>query len=185
MILAQLICNISCSWEKYPFNSIVYSVAVGKGSPVTKQRHNGRVVMNAKKFITAFIAGFAVMFLLSGLWYQLLMADFYKATSTAAREPQLMGSIALGYIVLSLLMAYMYPKGYSGGSPAVEGVKFGILIGLLWIVPLGLVIYGVMTVSGKMLVADIIWHIVEQGVGGIVIGLVYGKQSGIASQAAT
>ena len=63
-----------------------------------------------------------------------------------------------------MLMAYLYPKGYSEGSPVGEGLKFGILIGLIWILPLGLIL-------------DAVWHLVEEGAGGIVIGLVYGRNA--------
>ena len=131
--------------------------------------------MNFKKFIIALVAGFVVMVLLSGLWHMLIMGDFYKEHSTAgAREQYKMGFIVLGYIVLALLMAYIYPKGCSGGGVVAEGAKFGILMGLLWILPFSLVLYGVIEMSGTGLIVDVVWHIVEQGVGGIVIGLVYG-----------
>ncbi len=139
--------------------------------------------MNAKKFIGAWIAGFFVMFLLSGLWYMAIMGDFYRSNGPPGlREQYQMQFIALGYLVLGLLMAYIYPKGYSGGTPVTEGVKFGVLMGLLWILPNGLVMYGVVTGSGKVLVVDAVWHLVEGGIGGIVIGLIYG-QTGAASAA--
>ena len=133
--------------------------------------------MNAKKMLFALIAGFIAMFLLSGLWYTLIMADFYEANSpsTAFAEPK-MQFIVLGYLILALLMAYIYPLGHKGGSPLIEGLKFGVVMGLLWILPIGVVLFGVIESSGTLLVVDAIWHLVEQGIGGIVIGLVYGSQ---------
>ncbi|MCK4798022.1 MAG: hypothetical protein KAT05_11600 [Spirochaetes bacterium] len=133
--------------------------------------------MNAKKMLFALIAGFIAMFLLSGLWYTLIMADFYEANSpsTAFAEPK-MQFIVLGYFILALILAYIYPLGYKGGSPVIEGLKFGVVMGLLWILPIGVVLFGVMESSGILLVVDAIWHVVEQGIGGIVIGLVYGSQ---------
>ena len=133
--------------------------------------------MNAKKMLFALIAGFIAMFLLSGLWHTLIMADFYEANSpsTAFAEPK-MQFIVLGYFILALILAYIYPLGYKGGTPVIEGLKFGILMGLLWILPLSVVLFGVMESSGTLLVVDAIWHVVEQGIGGIVIGLVYGSQ---------
>jgi hypothetical protein len=35
--------------------------------------------MNGKKWFLAGLAGFAVMFALSGLWYMVLMSKFYRA----------------------------------------------------------------------------------------------------------
>ena len=132
--------------------------------------------MDFKKFIIALVAGFVVMFLLSGLWHVLIMGDFYKANTPSAMEQHQLQFIALGYLILAVLMSYIYPKGYQGGTPVTEGLKFGIVIGLLWILPVSVVLSGVITgYSGKLLIVDSVWHIVEQGIGGIVIGLVYGS----------
>ena len=137
--------------------------------------------MNPKKMLFALIAGFVTMFLLSGLWHMLIMGDFYEANgaSNSLAEPNLL-FIALGYFILALLMSYAYPLGYKGGKPVIEGLKFGVLMGLLWILPLGVVLFGVMESSGTLLIVDAVWHVVEQGIGGIVIGLVYGSQSSSA-----
>jgi hypothetical protein len=131
--------------------------------------------MNTKKMVIALFASFIVMFLLAGLWHMVIMADLYSGPNSLV-EPMLY-FIALGYFVLALIMTYIYPKGYKGGKPVIEGLKFGILMGLLWILPLSLVLYGVMGGSGTVIIVDVIWHVVEQGIGGIVIGLVYGSQS--------
>jgi len=36
--------------------------------------------------------------------------------------------IILGVLILTVLMAYMYPQGYKGGSPLKEGLRFGVVI---------------------------------------------------------
>lgn len=135
--------------------------------------------MNTKKCLTAWIVGFLAMFILSGVWYMLIMEDFYKTNCyIPARGTPLMLYIALGYLVLALLMAYLYPIGYKEGSPAREGLRFGVLIGILWVLPNSLVLYGA-TNSGTraLILVDTIWHIVEQGVGGVVIATIYGRKS--------
>ena len=132
--------------------------------------------MNAKKMLFALLAGFVVMFLLAGLWHMIIMGDFYKANSSSAAlaEPKML-FIALGYFILALILAFIYPLGYKGGSPVIEGLKFGVLMGLLWILPFSVVLFGLFESSGTVLVVDVIWHVVEEGIGGIVIGLVYGS----------
>ena len=98
--------------------------------------------MNGRKFLLRALVAFVVAFLLSCLWHVLLMVDFYESNAGGAmRDPPLFWSIALGYMVVGLIMAYMYPKGYEGGSPVSEGLKFGALIGLLWWFPTNLVLY--------------------------------------------
>ena len=132
--------------------------------------------MDGKKMILACVAGFVVMFLLAGLWHMVIMDEMYDLPT--AREEPLMGFIALAFVILALLMAYMYPKGYSGGSPVGEGLKFGVLVGLVWILPLSLILYAVSKdFSLNVLIVDALWHLVEEGAGGAVIGLVYGRNA--------
>ena len=139
--------------------------------------------MDTKKCVIATVVGFVVMFLLAGLWHMLIMGNFYASHSYfPARETPMMEYIGLGYLILALLMAYIYPKGYSSGSPVKEGAIFGGLIGLLWILPFSIVLHGVFNFGTKTLVlVDAIWHIVEQGIGGIVIGVIYGRKEADSS----
>ena len=142
--------------------------------------------MNGKKFITAWIVGFVAMFILGYLWHMVIMGDFYSANSyVPEREAPRMELIILGVLSLALLMAYVYPKGYSGGSPVTEGLKFGLIIGVLWVTPHSLIEHGAaVMMTGKMVLVDGIWHLVEQGVAGILIGLVYGTNSEAAAEGA-
>ena len=113
------------------------------------------------------------MWLLAGLWHQLIMAKFYTAETDATHEGS--GIIFLAYIILGLLMAYIYPLGFKGGKPSLEGLRFGVLIGLLWVFPHELAMVGAHGESISYVLKNAAWHLVEQGVGGIVIGLIYGR----------
>jgi len=130
--------------------------------------------LNYKKFLLASLAGAGAMWLLAGLWHEVIMASFYAAEAHATHEGTAI--ILLAYLILGILMAYLYPLVYKGGRPFLEGLWFGILIGLLWVFPHELAMAGA---HGKSLVyvfKNAAWHIVEQGAGGIVIGLVYGRK---------
>ena len=134
--------------------------------------------MNGRKLVLGALTAFAVAFLLSGLWHVLLMSDFYDAAQGGTmRDPPLFWSIGLGYLVVGFIMAYMYPKGYEGGSPITEGLKFGAVIGLLWWFPTQLVLYGVLDGPFSMVLVDGAWHLVEEGLAGAALGLVYGRRS--------
>jgi hypothetical protein len=74
-------------------------------------------------------------------------------------------------------MSLIYPVGYKGGSPAKEGLRFGVLIGLVVWLTANLTIHGVLKNTLASALVDSVWHIVEQGIGGIAIALVYGKSS--------
>jgi len=132
--------------------------------------------MNAKKLVLAWLAGFVVMFLLSGLWYLVIMKNYYQVQFSEVNraEPMILW-IFLGYLIAAFLMAYIYPIGYKGGSPAGEGLKFGILIGLLMALPVGLIFYGAYTIPLSGTFVDIIYQVIEKSIGGVIIGLVYGR----------
>lgn len=132
--------------------------------------------MNTKKMLYAWLAGAAGMLILGILWHTVIMGDFYDTHLAAvARDVPKMPFVIFGYLVLALLMAYMFPLGYKGGSAITEGLRFGILIGLLWVLPLQLVFHGLLNIGLTGSLVDAGWHVVEQGVGGIIIAMVYGE----------
>ena len=138
--------------------------------------------MNAKK-IMWILGAWIVMFGLSGLWHSFIMADFYGSmlAPVARAEPDLV-MVGNGYLVLAILMGWAYPQGYSGGSPLAEGVRFGAVVGLLWILPFSLVLAGLYDLSLSQVAVDSAWHIVEGAVGGAVIALAYGRAADATSE---
>ena len=132
--------------------------------------------MNGRKLVTGALVASVVAFLLSGLWHVVLMSDYYESVTVGGREAPLMWAIGLAYLVVGAIMAYMYPKGYEGGSPVGEGLKFGAIIGLLWWFPTNLVLYAVLDGPSSQIFVDGLWHVVEEGIAGAALGLVYGRR---------
>ena len=97
--------------------------------------------------------------------------------AAVAREQVNFLFIVLGYGALAFLMSYAYPIGYKGGTPVKEGLRFGILVGLLVALPLNLILHGVWKVTLAGSLVDSIYHVIEQIVGGIIIALIYGNTS--------
>lgn len=131
--------------------------------------------MNKKKMILAVLAAFAVMFALAGLWHTVLLGDFYSSNDLAlARTEPNMFFVALGVFILTFIMAIIYPSVYKGGSLLKEGFRFGAVIGIIWALPMQLVFHGIWNLPLSGVLVDSAWHVVEQGVGGIVIAYIYG-----------
>ena len=130
-----------------------------------------------KKFWLAFIGGLVAMYALGGLfhlviagaWLDRVMADIAKPGGT-----NMMG-ITLYYIVLAFMMAYIYPKGYAGGSPMPEGLRFGLMIGILVYISEAFHQFGAMNIALGPALAHGVWHVVEASAAGIVIGKIYGE----------
>jgi len=132
--------------------------------------------MGIGKFILTSLVSAVAMLALAVVWYFGLAASFYAEHMAVVREIRLYDVIALAYLVLGAMMALMYPAGYAGGHPAVEGARFGAMIGIIFSLPHSLLVYAMQsTRSTTLVLADTIWHVVEQGVGGMVIGLLYGR----------
>ncbi len=143
--------------------------------------------MDGKKLVYAALAGFAVMFILSGIWYMAVMADYYEEAMAGVYnagailvEPNLV-FIAIGYLFYAFIMAYMFPIGYKGGSAVSEGWKFGAIIGVLISVPLTFINMGLLSASATPALVDAIYQIVEKAIGGIVIAKVYAGGAGAPS----
>ena len=127
--------------------------------------------MNYKKLIiVTVVTGFS-MWVISGLWHNLILANFYASETEASHEG--IGILLIAYLILALIMSYIYPLGYKGGRPIVEGLRFGTLIGLLWVFPHELAMVGAHGDSILYVFKNAVWHMVEQGIGGIIIGLIY------------
>jgi hypothetical protein len=130
--------------------------------------------INLKKFVIAALASGIVMWLLAGLWHEIIMAEFYSSETHATHEGS--GIIFIAYIILGLFMSYIFPLGYKGGKTITEGLRFGILMGLLWVFPHELALAGAHGESLAYVFKNAAWHAVEQGLGGIVIALIYKKK---------
>jgi hypothetical protein len=128
--------------------------------------------MKIQKLLLAIVVGFIVMFGLAGLFHLVIMKDFF--IEKTGGEPSIHFAM-LSYAILAILMSYIYPYGYKGGSLVKEGLVFGILMGLLCRLPLQVLELGYGRGDLSFVVTEAVWHAVEEGIGGIAIAMVYGK----------
>ncbi|MEK7817594.1 MAG: hypothetical protein AAB281_04990 [Actinomycetota bacterium] len=96
-----------------------------------------------------------------------------KPTGATVDETALWPLIPI--VLMILIMAYMYPKGYEGGAPALEGIRFGILMGLFAGVPYGVFIGAMFSLGFGPIAVLSVLYTVEIAVTGLIIGLVQGK----------
>ncbi|MEW5979907.1 MAG: hypothetical protein AB1898_29270 [Acidobacteriota bacterium] len=133
------------------------------------------------KPILGTLAAFVVMFGLAGIFNTFLIADLLRqnVNPVMLRTPQNRLLIGLGYLVLALLMTALYPRIARADHPVfLRGLLFGMIIGLLWMLPMSLVLHGVYNLPGMALLLDTAWALIEQGLGGVVIAVIYGRDTG-------
>lgn len=125
--------------------------------------------------LKATFAGYVTMALLGWLFHQVLAAD-YLASQLPAGAMMPTGPLPVFFALpVSLIMAYLYPKGYDGGAPATEGFRFGALIGVIMALPLNVLFVGMFGVGMGALMVDLPWHLIEEGATGAAIGIAYGR----------
>lgn len=57
-------------------------------------------------------------------------------------------------------MSYIFPKGYGNGGAVGEDLRFGAMVGLLWVLPHTVTMHSAYSgAMGKLMMADAIWHL--------------------------
>jgi len=131
--------------------------------------------VNFGRVAAAAIAAWILYLGLSPLVNNVLLADLYARHASVFRpESEMNLTFGLGATLIGFFVfAYAYAKGYEGGSGAVEGLRYGVLIGLLLATFSVAWNYVVLPVSGVLAAAWIVDVIVEMAIYGTAVGLIY------------
>ena len=130
------------------------------------------------KLIISTIVVAILLFLLGWLFYGMIFMKFFSthyALIQRTPEDMKLWSIGVGCLLEAFFLALIYPKGYKGGSPFSEGLKFGIYLGLLMGVPYVFFAWASMPVHYTAMIVDGAIMVVDIVLAGIVTGLIYGK----------
>lgn len=125
-----------------------------------------------RAMIAAFLSGLA-MWIVAGLWHNLVLPMFDNSIEA---HHEGLGMMLIAYFVLSSLMTYLYVVARKGERPILDGVKIGIVVGVLWVFPHGLTMAAAHNTSILYEVQNAGWHVIEQGTGGVVIALILGRK---------
>lgn len=136
--------------------------------------------MNFGRVAAAAFVGWIVHLGLTTLVWSALLPDVTGQNAALLRQPAEM-NLTLGFAVSLLgffVFAYAYAKGYEGGPGAVEGLRFGVIVGLLLACFSAVWSYVMMPISGAFAAAMTVDAIVEMAIFGMVVGLVYKPHGG-------
>jgi hypothetical protein len=145
--------------------------------------------MNYTRILAAAVAAPVVDAVYGFIVYGNLLTPQFAAYPGVYRPQSAQGvymPILFGGILIAMLAAsFIYAKGYEGGSGAAEGVRFGIVVGLLCTGYSAIVSYAILNI-GPRLGASMMWSsLIEWIIAGVVIGLVYRPAAvGVRSRAA-
>ena len=144
--------------------------------------------MDTKKMTMAWLGGFLVMFVLGGIWHNFVMMDYNMAAYAGVNLPEEEFSllyIAIGYLIISFMMSYMYPIGFGGGSAIKEGLRFGVMLGIFMSFSKAFIFAGAYKMPLDANLYDAVYHVAELAIGGIVIAKIYGLGGGNEASAET
>ena len=133
---------------------------------------NDIMKLKLKEILLAPLAGGFAMWVIAGLWHNLILPNLFPETH-ATHEGIFIGLIA--YILLAGAMAYLYPFYMQKKSSIKQGLIFGVIIGFIWVFPHGLALAGAHGTSIAYEIKNGIYHLFEQGIGGIIISLFFRK----------
>jgi hypothetical protein len=132
--------------------------------------------MNFPRVAMAALAAWAVYLGLSYLVHGLLLAEIYAehASLRSAAEQQAILPFGLAAALVGFFaFAYAYAKGYEGSSGMQEGLRFGVLVGILICAFSITFQYMAWPVSNSLFVAWLVDYIVEFAVYGVIVGTIY------------
>jgi hypothetical protein len=93
----------------------------------------------------------------------------YRPADDMSHMPVLLAGIFIG----SLVVAYIYAKGYEGGTGLAEGARFGVAIGAFVGGYVGLIDWAVLRIGRNLAISLVIVGFVEWFIIALIIGLIY------------
>jgi uncharacterized membrane protein (DUF485 family) len=128
--------------------------------------------MNLPRVAIAAVVTWVVYLGVSFVVHTMLLTDIYVQHRAVMRpEDQANAILPVGFIfalVGFFAFAYAYAKGYEGGKGIQEGLRFGVIVGILLCCFGSIWEYMVWPVRGILLVAWMVDHIVEFAIYGMI-----------------
>lgn len=143
--------------------------------------------MNFVRIAVAAVTAWALYLGISFVVHGILLRDLYLQHAGALRpEAQASAILPVGFafaLVGFFAFAYAYAKGYEGSSGLQEGLRFGVLVGVLLCCFSGIWSYMVWPMSTRLLMAWLVDYVVEFAIYGMVVGAIY-KRGGVPARRA-
>jgi hypothetical protein len=129
----------------------------------------------SKRFVMAWVVMFVAWMIESFVVHGMLLGADYAALAQLFRPPAdaqgYFGWMILAHVLLAAAYVWIYERGIASDRPWLgQGVRFGVAVAVLTIVPTYLIYYAVQPMPG----ATVAKQIVFDGVGLVVLGIIVG-----------
>ncbi len=134
--------------------------------------------MNLKRGLVAMLGAFVVLTASDFVIHHVWLREVYRASAAwwrpAAEMKSLMNFMFASEAVLAVLLTVVYAKGYEAGKGTTgQGFRFGVLMGLLLMLPPTLMKHFVYPYPVSLLLNWFLGGVVQMVLAGLVIGVLY------------
>jgi hypothetical protein len=125
-----------------------------------------------RRFFLAALAVFVAQAVLAGVLQLLLESALEQPAFSRAEGDEKLAIYFLSRILFVLVFTYIFVKGYEGRGP-IEGLRYGLLVWLLYSIPMTVGFWAFYQMSGALALAWIGIGLVEMLGGGLTAAIVY------------
>ena len=132
-----------------------------------------------KKFLIAWLVMFVLYFAFGFIVHGVLLHDDYLATGIMRPEDQqqgLMGLMILAHVMLAGAFTWIYARGVENKPWLGQGLRFGLAVAFLAVIPLYLIYYVVQPLPSSLVCKQIVFDTVCTLILGAVVAFLYRGQ---------
>jgi hypothetical protein len=133
--------------------------------------------MKAKTFVLAVMGYVVVTFVIAAGWHLVLFKGLYDQLGIFTRKEPVIPLGIISMVMQGLVLAYLYPLFFRGGRPVKEGLKFGLLMGILMASVAVFAEAGKQQVNSLMiwLAFESVYYLLQFSIVGMIIAGIYGR----------
>ena len=132
-----------------------------------------------KKFLIAWLVMFVLYLAFGFIVHGILLHDDYLATGIMRPEEQqqgMMGLMILAHVMLAGAFTWIYARGVENKPWLGQGLRFGLAVAFLAVIPLYLIYYVVQPLPSSLVCKQIVFDTVCTLILGAVVAFLYRGQ---------
>ena len=131
--------------------------------------------MPFKRILLGTVVTFLVLFVVGYLLWSVIFAATWENMTDAPQtaNPDML-LLTISFLLIAFAMAYIYPFGYEGGAPVMEGLRFGVITWFLVSLAVGVGYLAFTPDNFGAVVFSQFLNLIQYACAGIALGLVMG-----------
>ncbi len=134
------------------------------------------------KILISTLAYFVLTMAIAYPWHLIWFHDLYLELGAFTRPEPIIAFGMLSISIQGFLMAYLYSLCYRGGHPVVEGIKFGLIFGLIVYTVMAFTTLAKFDINpiSTFLLYHTVFQTIQFVVTGAAMGMIFGRDFNVA-----